>query len=153
MAPIRIASFFIGEQHSALCVSFQQLKKTKFKLNRRDGVGDGQLKLCKEFELPQIKKACRLLDEQYDPTVTFIVVRKRIHTRIFKESNTQRDYYENPPAGTVIDHSITRRGLFDFYLVSQNMRHGTATPSHYVVVENECALSPDILQQLSYKLT
>lgn len=109
--------------------------------------------MCKEFELPQIKKACRLLDEQYNPTVTFIVVRKRVHTRIFKESTNQENYYENPPAGTVIDHSITRRGLFDFYLVSQNMRHGTATPCHYVVIENECELPADILQQLSYKLT
>lgn len=33
------------------------------------------------------------------------------------------------------------------------MRHGTVTPSHYVVIENECNLSADILQQLSYKLT
>lgn len=115
-----------------------------------DGVGDGQLKLCKEFELPQIKEACRLIDPQYDPTVTFLVVRKRIHARIFKKSNNS---YENAPAGTVVDHSITRCGLFDFYLVSQNMRHGTVTPSHYVVIANECNLSPDILQQLSYKLT
>lgn len=122
-------------------------------MNCSDGVGDGQLKLCKEFELPQIKKACRLLDANYNPFVTFIVVRKRVHTRIYKKSSTQNQCYENPPAGTVIDHSITRCGLFDFYLVSQNMRHGTVTPSHYVVIENESELTPDILQQLSYKLT
>lgn len=61
--------------------------------------------------------------------------------------------FDNPPPGTVVDHTITRRGLFDFYLVSQKMRHGTATPSHYVVIENEANLPPDTLQQLSYKLT
>lgn len=61
--------------------------------------------------------------------------------------------FENAPPGTVLDHSITRRGLFDFYLVSQKMKHGTVTPSHYVVIENECELAPNILQQLSYKLT
>lgn len=33
------------------------------------------------------------------------------------------------------------------------MRHGTVTPSHYVVIENEANFPPDILQQLSYKLT
>lgn len=60
---------------------------------------------------------------------------------------------ENAPPGTVLDHSITCRGLFDFYLVSQQMRHGTVTPTHYVVVVNEPDLSADILQQLSYKLT
>lgn len=43
--------------------------------------------------------------------------------------------------------------MFDFYLVSQQMKHGTATPSHYVVIENETNLKPDVLQQLSYKLT
>lgn len=64
-----------------------------------------------------------------------------------------RNSFENAPPGTVLDHSITRRGLFDFYLVSQKMRHGTVTPSHYVVIQNECNLSADILQQLSYKLT
>lgn len=61
--------------------------------------------------------------------------------------------FENAPPGTVLDHSITRRSLFDFYLVSQKMRHGTVTPSHYVVIENEANVTPDILQQLSYKLT
>lgn len=94
-----------------------------------------------------------MVDAQCNPAVTFLVVRKRVHARIFKDTNNQKKHYENAPAGTVIDHSITRTGLFDFYLVSQNMRHGTATPSHYVVIENECELTPDILQQLSYKLT
>lgn len=49
----------------------------------RDGVGDGQLEICKEFEITQIKSACRLIDVNYDPPVTFIVVQKRVNTRIF----------------------------------------------------------------------
>lgn len=49
----------------------------------RDGVGDGQLKVCKDFEFPQIKRACRLVNEYYNPEITFIVVQKRINTRIF----------------------------------------------------------------------
>lgn len=61
--------------------------------------------------------------------------------------------YSNPDPGTIVDHTITRRNLFDFYLVSQKMRDGTATPTHYVIVENECKLSADILQRLTYKLT
>lgn len=140
-----------------------------------DGVGNGQFKLCKEFEFPQLKTACRLLGGDYNPKITFIVVQKRINTRIFTvistfllficnkltallflydiQADSRANHFDNPPPGTVVDHSITRRGLFDFYLVSQKMRHGTATPCHYVVIENETNLSPDILQQMSYKLT
>lgn len=51
---------------------------------RSDGVGDGQLKLCKEFEIPQMKSACKLIEPDYDPKITFVVVQKRINTRIFK---------------------------------------------------------------------
>lgn len=66
-----------------------------------------------------------------------------------KNDNT----FDNPSAGTVVDHTITRRFLFDFFLVAQNVRYGTVTPSHYVVIANEGNLSADILQRLSYKLT
>lgn len=48
-----------------------------------DGVGDGQLKMVKEYEIPQMKKAFAMLDMNYDPGFTFIVVQKRINTRLF----------------------------------------------------------------------
>lgn len=48
-----------------------------------DGVGDGQLATCREFEFPQLKAACRLFDVNYNPEITFIVVQKRVNTRLF----------------------------------------------------------------------
>lgn len=48
-----------------------------------DGVGDGQLNMVKEYEIPQMRRACALLDANYDPGLTFIVVQKRINTRFF----------------------------------------------------------------------
>lgn len=30
--------------------------------------------------------------------------------------------FDNPPPGTVVDHTITRRDWYDFFLVSQNVR-------------------------------
>lgn len=59
---------------------------------------------------------------------------------------------ENPDPGCVIDHTITRRYLYDFFLVPQNVRQGTVTPTHYIVVEDTENFEPDVLQRLSYKL-
>lgn len=49
----------------------------------RDGVGDGQLRMCDEYEVPQMRAAFATVDPDYNPTLTFIVVQKRINTRIF----------------------------------------------------------------------
>lgn len=51
-----------------------------------DGVGDGQLSMCKEYEIPQLKQACSLEKPDYNPLFTFIVVQKRINTRLFAVS-------------------------------------------------------------------
>lgn len=42
--------------------------------------------------------------------------------------------------------------MFDFFLVPQNVRQGTVSPTHYIVVEDTSNYSPDVLQRLSYKL-
>ena len=41
---------------------------------------------------------------------------------------------QNPCAGTVLDHDITRRDLYDYYLVPMNVNQGTVTPTHFIVV-------------------
>lgn len=53
----------------------------------RDGVGDGQLPLCRDYEVPQMEAAFAQLDANYKPTLTFIVVQKRINTRVFAVSS------------------------------------------------------------------
>lgn len=52
-----------------------------------------------------------------------------------------------------MDHTITRRNVYDFFLCSQHVREGTVTPSHYIVLRDENQFEPDIVQQLTYKLT
>lgn len=42
---------------------------------------------------------------------------------------------------------------YDFFLVSQHVRQGTVTPTHYQIIEDTLKLSPDIMQKLTYKLT
>lgn len=115
----------------------------------RDGVGDGQLKMCSEFELPQIITAMNAVEDGYVPNITMIIVQKRINTKIFARIG---DKIENPSPGCVVDHTITRRFLYDYFIVPQSVRQGTVTPTHYIVIHDSSNFSPDILQRLTYKL-
>jgi hypothetical protein len=49
----------------------------------RDGVSEGQFSEVAVTELQAIREACSRLQDGYKPTVTFIVVQKRHHTRFF----------------------------------------------------------------------
>lgn len=42
---------------------------------------------------------------------------------------------------------------YDFFVVSQHVRQGTVSPTHYIVVHDEVGLPPERMQILSYKLT
>ncbi len=54
---------------------------------------------------------------------------------------------DNPPPGVVVDHTITRRDWYDFFLVSQHVRQGTVSPTHYVVVYDTTQMKPDHMQR------
>ncbi|XP_060666296.1 protein argonaute-3-like [Drosophila nasuta] len=110
----------------------------------RDGVGDGQLNLCSMYEIPQFEAI-----SGKNIKITFIVVQKRINTRFFTGSNNN---YTNPSPGTVVDKGITRAQMYDFFLVSQSVRQGTVSPTHFVVLRDDSNYGPDIIQKLSYKL-
>ncbi|XP_066151998.1 piwi-like protein Ago3 [Euwallacea fornicatus] len=113
----------------------------------RDGVGDGQLESTKKYEVRQFEDIL----QQFCPntTICFIVVQKRINTRIFGITQGQA---ENPPPGTILDHTVTQRHLHDFYMVPQSVRQGTVNPTHYIVLHDTCNLKPDHVQRLCYKL-
>ncbi|KAJ8942364.1 hypothetical protein NQ318_000344 [Aromia moschata] len=113
----------------------------------RDGVSDGQFEQCRRYEIEQFETCLRQFD--LDTKLLFIVVQKRINTRIFA---LDREGASNPPPGTVLDHTVTRRYLQDFFLVPQNVRQGTVNPTHYVVLHDTCNLKPGQVQRLCYKL-
>lgn len=112
----------------------------------RDGVGDGQLEHVRTYELKQFEDVFAEMNIQ--ASITFMVVQKRINTRIFHKAGD----FKNPPAGTVVDQDITRRNLYDFYLVPQSVRQGTVNPTHYIVLHDSGNIKPDHLQRLAYKL-
>uniref|UniRef100_A0A8D8M5Z4 Protein argonaute-3 n=1 Tax=Cacopsylla melanoneura TaxID=428564 RepID=A0A8D8M5Z4_9HEMI len=124
----------------------------------RDGVSDGQLESVSRVELDQYQQIVDSLMKtipscEYAPKITATIVQKRINTKIFQVlSPGARPNLENPPPGTTLDHTVTRKTLKDFFLVSQHVRQGTVTPSHYIVLRNDTNAEVDHLQRLSYKL-
>nr|CAD7401849.1 unnamed protein product [Timema poppensis] len=120
----------------------------------RDGVGDGQLNTTLKHEIPQIENCFPKICQGYSPKLTFVVCQKRINTRIFADLGGSRGGggLDNPPPGSIMDHTITRRQWYDFFLVSQHVRQGTVTPTHYVVVYDSANMKPDHVQRFTYKM-
>ncbi|KQK13776.2 hypothetical protein BRADI_1g12431v3 [Brachypodium distachyon] len=140
-----------------LLVSFY--KATKCKPSRiifyRDGVSEGQFSQVLLYEMDAIRKACATLQEGYLPPVTFVVVQKRHHTRLFPENHRARDLTDrsgNILPGTVVDTKIFHPTEFDFYLCSHAGIQGTSRPTHYHVLLDENGFSADALQTLTYNL-
>ncbi|MBN3322502.1 PIWL1 protein, partial [Atractosteus spatula] len=115
----------------------------------RDGVGDGQLQSVVSYELQQILDCIKALGKDYSPKVTVIIVKKRISTRFFARIDGK---LSNPPPGTIIDTDVTRPEWYDFYIVSQAVRVGSVSPTHYNVIYDNSGLKPDYMQRLTYKL-
>ncbi|XP_029174290.1 piwi-like protein Siwi [Nylanderia fulva] len=112
----------------------------------RDGVSDGQIPYVYENEVPSLKK--KLEELYYGPNfkLVFVIVSKRINIRLFNNRN-------NPSIGTIVDDVITSPFKYDFFLVSQNIRQGTVSPTSYNIIFDNSGLGPDKIQTLTYKLT
>ncbi len=119
----------------------------------RDGVSEGQFLHVLQHELTAIREACIKLETDYKPGITFIVVQKRHHTRLFcSDKKEQSGKSGNIPAGTTVDIGITHPTEFDFYLCSHQGIQGTSRPSHYHVLWDDNRFDADELQQLTYQL-
>ncbi|XP_052899099.1 protein argonaute-3 [Anopheles moucheti] len=118
----------------------------------RDGVSDAMMDVSEQYEIPQLEAACKKLSPDYAPKFTFIVVQKRVITRLFSMAGGGPDGLANAPPGSVLDHTVTRRHKYDYYLVAQNVQMGTVTPTHYIVLRDDSQFSPDVLQRLSHKM-
>ncbi|CAN4100830.1 unnamed protein product [Withania somnifera] len=118
----------------------------------RDGVSEGQFNQVLLEEMDAIRKACSSLEEGYMPRVTFVVVQKRHHTRLFPAKHNDRqmtDRSGNILPGTVVDTKICHPTEFDFYLCSHAGIKGTSRPAHYHVLFDENGFSADAIQNLT----
>ncbi|KAM7255757.1 hypothetical protein ACFE04_011498 [Oxalis oulophora] len=121
----------------------------------RDGVSEGQFYQVLLYELDAIRKACASLEPNYQPPVTFIVVQKRHHTRLFANNHRDRsstDKSGNVLPGTVVDTKICHPTEFDFYLCSHAGIQGTSRPAHYHVLWDENNFTADGIQSLTNNL-
>ncbi|XP_044983960.1 protein argonaute 12-like [Hordeum vulgare subsp. vulgare] len=121
----------------------------------RDGVSEGQFSQVLLYEMDAIRKACATLQTGYLPPVTFVVVQKRHHTRLFPENHRAWDVTDrsgNILPGTIVDTKICHPTEFDFYLCSHAGIQGTSRPTHYHVLLDENRFSADALQTLTYNL-
>ena len=75
----------------------------------RDGVSEGQFAEVQRTEVTQIVAACRELGaragEDYNPHITYIIVQKRHHTRIFPTDARNSDNTGNVLAGACRSYS------------------------------------------------
>jgi eukaryotic translation initiation factor 2C len=118
----------------------------------RDGVSEGQFYEVLVKEMRALRQACQSLEPDYNPPITFIVVQKRHHTRLFATNRADQDRSGNVMPGTVVDRGICHPTQFDFYLVSHAGIQGTSRPAHYHVLADENGFSADALQQLTYDM-
>ncbi|KAL1810666.1 hypothetical protein ACET3Z_020731 [Daucus carota] len=146
-----------GGMIKELLISFRRStgKKPERIIFYRDGVSEGQFYQVLLYELDAIRKACASLEPNYQPPVTFIVVQKRHHTRLFANNHRDRNQVDrsgNILPGTVVDSKICHPTEFDFYLCSHAGIQGTSRPAHYHVLWDENKFSADGLQSLTNNL-
>ncbi|XP_060537315.1 protein argonaute-2-like isoform X2 [Cylas formicarius] len=143
-------------------IVIEQLKffynKTKHKPEAivffRDGVSEGQFEQVQNAEIRAIRSACKKVQQQdYEPKITFVVVQKRHHTRLFPlDPRDSEDKNTNVPAGTCVDTVITHPFMQDFYLVSHASIQGVAKPTKYCTLWDDNHLDNDQVEQLAYYL-
>ncbi|KAL6578222.1 argonaute 5 [Orobanche minor] len=91
------------------------------------------------------------------PSITFIVVQKRHHTRLFTanfEDTSTLDRSGNILPGTMVDRNICHPSRFDFYLCSHAGIHVyklsvLVAPTHYHVLYDENEFTDNGLQVLT----
>jgi eukaryotic translation initiation factor 2C len=146
-----------GGMIKELLISFRRAtgEKPKRIIFYRDGVSEGQFYQVLLYELDAIRKACNSLEPNYQPPVTFVVVQKRHHTRLFANNHNDSrsvDRSGNILPGTVVDSKICHPTEFDFYLCSHAGIQGTSRPAHYHVLWDDNNFTADALQTLTNNL-
>ncbi|GAB2242032.1 hypothetical protein Droror1_Dr00018807 [Drosera rotundifolia] len=146
----------LGEMVVEILVDFMQevTKLPKMIIFFRDGVSETQFYKVLKEELQSIRNACTKFPG-YKPLITFAVVQKRHHTRLFPDENDPNCKLfanDNVPPGTIVDTVITHPREFDFYLCSHWGAKGTSRPAHYHVLWDESGFTSDEFQKLVYSL-
>ncbi|CAJ0960664.1 unnamed protein product, partial [Mesorhabditis belari] len=119
----------------------------------RDGVSEGQFAEVLREEIQGIRSACLTLSNDYRPPITYVVVQKRHHARLFcKFGKDTVGKAKNIPPGTTVDTGIVSPEGFDFYLCSHFGIQGTSRPAHYLVLWDDNNFTADEMQAITYSM-
>ncbi|CAB4390624.1 unnamed protein product [Rhizophagus irregularis] len=118
----------------------------------RDGVGENQFQHVKTYEVKVLKEVFASVYRNSGPTLTFIILQKRHHTRFMPTEPREGDKLGNCRPGTVVDRTILVEQEFDFFLQSHSSLQGTSRPIHYNVLHDENNFTADGIQTLTYRL-
>ncbi|KRZ88273.1 Protein argonaute-1, partial [Trichinella sp. T8] len=120
----------------------------------RDGVSESQFEMVLESEKVSLQEAFGRFRRGYSPKLTIVIVQKRHHTRFFRTymNPSDKNMYQNIPAGTVVDTGPVSCRLFDFYLCSHLGIQGTSKPTLYTVLYDENEFNADAMQGITYLL-
>jgi hypothetical protein len=118
----------------------------------RDGVSEGEYFDVLQAEMRSLRQACLMIEDDYLPPVTFIVINRRHHTRAFPSDSRDADRKGNVLPGTVIDSGIVGTHRFEFFLYGHSGIQGTSVPCHYTVLYDENKMPADDVQHLTYHL-
>ena len=88
------------------------------------------------------------------PRFAFLIVNKRVDIKFFECSNydvNRNNDVNNPGAGLVVDTTVTSNSFDEFYIQPQYVNQGTATPTKFSVLHNDCnGLSKTDLEKVSF---
>ena len=125
----------------------------------RDGVGDSQLQLILEREIPRLKEAfTELYTATTMPKLVLLVAQKRHHVRFFRDGSNREhdkafDRNNNVNPGFVHDSEIVSERHWDFYLNSHACIQGTARSCRYIMIYDDLNVSADDIEELTNRLT
>lgn len=133
----------------------------------RDGVSEGQYGAVLRDEIGELKKVFASFGQhdvslplpkrrvvhanpKTQPLFTVVVAEKRHHIRFFPTPGPAADRNGNPVPGVLVEKDVTHPFLFDFYLCSHTAIQGTARPTHYHILLNQCKIEPETFQKMIY---
>uniref|UniRef100_A0A1I8A3L1 Piwi domain-containing protein n=1 Tax=Steinernema glaseri TaxID=37863 RepID=A0A1I8A3L1_9BILA len=109
----------------------------------RDGISEGQYSMAVTDEMASLREGLKRVDPCYNPTFTLVVATKRHNKRFF---GTDGRGYVNTEPGTVIDNTVVRTDVPEFFLQSHYPLQGTAKIPQYNKLYDEANFTMDELQ-------
>ncbi|EGT34479.1 hypothetical protein CAEBREN_05615 [Caenorhabditis brenneri] len=122
----------------------------------RDGLCETDFQRILYEERLNIEQCCVELAPGYQPTITYIVVTKRHHTRFFLKGSTKGHETQgfNVLPGTLVEDTVTTKDYYDFYLTTQVGQKGVAKPTHYYILHDtwkpKVTFWPTVTHALTY---